>query len=193
MILNYYLKDWLIFIMKSINSIYSVVVKALNEMDQDFTSLSRIIFEEIENNTDLMKLIEDSHYQERPFAYEFYHQFRKLFNKSNFVIQCEVNKCYQHIPNLNKIPDFLIHKKNFSDKGSNLAVIEFKMAHSSKSNILNDLHKLIAFRNELSYQELYEVIIGTEKQILSIKNNFSEFNNQIDIIYYNIDENKVID
>ncbi len=40
------------------------------------------------------------------------------------VVQAEVNKHYQGIPNLKRIPDFLLHKPSSME---NLAVIEFKV------------------------------------------------------------------
>src|SRR5947208_4202793 len=51
-------------------------------------------------------------WQERTFAYELYHQLRILWDKypklqKKFVIQAEVRKAYQHIPDFDRMPDFI--------------------------------------------------------------------------------------
>ncbi len=99
-------------------------------MDHCFTDLSRLKFDEIPRK--LKEKLLEQKIQERPFAYEFYHQFRKLWDSGcvnmllphDIVIQAEVNKSYQNIPNLKTISDFLFHKSSSNER--NFAVVEFK-------------------------------------------------------------------
>lgn len=158
----------------------SMLIKAiklsLENMNSKFTDLSRLQFDKI--NQTLIKKLKKQKIQERPFAYEFYHQFRKLWDSGciiglfseDIVIQAEVDKGYQDIPNLDKIPDFLLHKPN-TDK--NFAVIEFKLAFYKNifnSNIKEDFKKLVAFKQKLDYDYLIEVvIIEQETQLKTAK------------------------
>lgn len=149
---------------------------SLENMNSKFTDLSRLQFDKI--NQTLIKKLKKQKIQERPFAYEFYHQFRKLWDSGciiglfseDIVIQAEVDKGYQDIPNLDKIPDFLLHKPN-TDK--NFAVIEFKLAFYKNifnSNIKEDFKKLVAFKQKLDYDYLIEVvIIEQETQLKTAK------------------------
>jgi hypothetical protein len=108
-------------------------------------------------------------YLERPFAYEFYHQFRRLLDEKAFdfggsVIQAEVDKRYQQIPGLGKIPDFILHTPNSNEE--NLAVIEFKLASNYGEPLESDLKKLVTFRRgNLNYRYLVEVIIGSTNEL----------------------------
>jgi len=140
-----------------------IVKTALMRMDKKFTDLSRLKFDEI--SRELKKKLEEQKLQERPFAYEFYHQLRKMYESQELddiipegvVVQAEVHKGYQGIPNLNRMPDFLLHKP--SSVNRNFAVIEFKLA-SYKDRLKDDFEKLAAFKEILGYTYLIEVIIG---------------------------------
>ena len=157
----------------------SMLIKAikvsLENMNGKFTDLSRLQFDQI--NQTLREKLKKQKIQERPFAYEFYHQFRKLWDSGciiglfseDIVIQAEVDKRYQGIPNLNKIPDFLLHKPN-TDK--NFAVIEFKLAfyeNTFNSDIKEDFKKLATFKQKLDYDYLIEVVIGQGTQLKTAK------------------------
>lgn len=157
----------------------SMLIKAiklsLENMNGKFTDLSRLKFDQIDQI--LREKLQEQKIQERPFAYEFYHQFRKLWDSGciiglfseDIVIQAEVSKKYQDIPNLNKIPDFLLHKPN-TDK--NFAVIEFKLAFyktTFNSDIKEDFKKLVAFKQKLHYDHLIEVVIGQKTQLTTAK------------------------
>ena len=184
------------------SALIKVIKTALTRMDRKFTDLSRLEFDEISKK--LREKLEEQKIQERPFAYEFYHQLRKMYENrelSNIVpeevvIQAEVNKCYQGIPNLDRIPDFLLHKPNSMEK--NLAVIEFKVASRKdvKSEIIKDFEKLTAFQRELGYKYLIEVIIGNEKFLNNCRTVYehyknipkSEYNVEIIVIEFNTDK-----
>lgn len=166
---------------------------SLENMNKKFTNLSRLRFDEIDQT--LKEKLQEQKILERPFAYEFYHQFRKLWNggcilsiaSEDIVIQAEVNKTYQRIPNLNKMPDFLLHKPNSNE---NLAVIEFKLA-SNNRQIEEDFKKLVAFNKRLGYKILIEVVIGHEKSLAKAQSYIEQLKNrdgeEINIIYFNTD------
>lgn len=183
-----------------------VFIKALESMDRNYCNVSKLNY----NNSDsqmTIKLLNKKKYLERPFAYEFYHQLRKLIEKSQTifgdkVFQAEVNKHYQHCFENGKVPDFLIHKKN--EDSENFCVIEFKIIrvrnrnndnYSNKKDIINDFYKLIKFKKNtyLKYKNLYSILIGDEKNIETI---CEEINNikkngdgdtEINIIFFNTD------
>ena len=148
---------------------------SLENMNGKFTDLSRLKFDQIDQI--LREKLQEQKIQERPFAYEFYHQFRKLWDSGciiglfseDIVIQAEVDKGYQDIPNLDKIPDFLLHKPN-TDK--NFAVIEFKQAfykNTFNSDIKEDFKKLVTFKQKLDYDYLIEVVIVQGTQLKTAK------------------------
>ncbi len=148
---------------------------SLENMNRKFTDLSKLEFDEIDK-TFRKKLIEQK-IQERPFAYEFYHQFRKMWDSGSIVsivsdevvIQAEVNKRYQEIPECKKMPDFLLHKP---DTTENFAVIEFKLASNYKQ-LKGDFKKLIKFRQKLDYTFLIEVVIGKDSELTTAINHIN--------------------
>jgi|GEM_PF-1341756 len=134
-------------------------------------------------------------YQERPFAYEFFHQLmllkeRKEVGFGKYYVHPEVDKEYQHYFKSKKIPDFIIHTPN-SD--NNLAVIELKLTNNP--NIEADLKKLVEFKNKtkprLQYTYGIEVIIGSTKAITKAKKKIQSLSKtegtEIIIIWFNID------
>ncbi|MFL6208178.1 MAG: hypothetical protein ACJ74W_04970 [Pyrinomonadaceae bacterium] len=139
---------------------------ALRSIDPRYCELSKIIY----SQSEVSEYLAEEKYLERPFAYEFYHQFRKLLDEGRIdfggsVIQAEVDKRYQHLEGLGKIPDFILHTPHSTD--SNLAVIEFKLASNFRKSLESDLIKLVAFkRTEVTrYKYLVEVIIGNANDL----------------------------
>lgn len=145
-------------------------------MNRKFTDLSKLKFDEIEQ--ELKDKFIEQKIQERPFAYEFYHQFRKMWDcgsivsivSSDVVIQAEVNKRYQDIPELGKMPDFLLHKPGTED---DFAVIEFKLA-SNYNQLEGDFKKLIKFWQKLHYEFLIEVVIGKDSELKTAINRINQ-------------------
>lgn len=138
-----------------------IIKKALENMDKKFVKLSKIGIDE--NNPIIKRKLEK--YQERPFAYEFYHQLRKLIdekkvNLGGYIIQPEVNKSYQPYFEKEKIPDFIFH---IPDANKNLLVMEFKRTEYI-SSISDDFEKLIDFKTNPAFKSPYlyavEVVIG---------------------------------
>jgi len=173
---------------------------ALENIDKNYCELSQIDYSMLRVNKSTKKYLEEEKYLERPFAYEFYHQLRKLIDSDdvNFngpVIQAEVDKRYQHCFENGKIPDFIIHVPNTR---KNLAVIELKLA-SNSGKLKDDLKKLVEFKNnqDLKYAFAIEIIIGnysslkkTKECILKMKKMKGE---EITIIDYNTHTRKVKD
>ena len=135
-------------------------------MDREYCMLSQIDYRMLEVNESNRENLSKEKYLERPFAYEFYHQLRKLIDSgrvdfSGPIIQAEVDKRYQHCFENGKIPDFIIHIPNTN---KNLAVIEFKLA-SNLRDIEEDFKKLVEFKQKLDYKYLIQVIIGDSSSL----------------------------
>ena len=170
-------------------------------MDKNYFKLSQIDYSMLGVSKAFKKNLKDEKYLERPFAYEFYHQLRKLINSgdANFggpvVIQAEVDKRYQHYFEDGKIPDFIIHVPN---KQKNIAVIEVKLA-TNLSNLKGDLKKLVEFKNhkELKYAFAIEIIIGNFASLKKAKEYISRMGKtngeEITVIEYNTNSAKVDD
>jgi hypothetical protein len=159
---------------------------ALCNMDRSFTSLSRIHFDELP--AALLTMLKSEKVQERPFAYEFYHQFRKLWECGavgllgfgDTVIQAEVNKVYQNIPGLKKVPDFLVHKVGKMEGQHQVGVIEFKLAENvsgrkahglgnEHTEVQYDFEKLVVFTRTLRCRYAIEVILGDTAALRNAK------------------------
>lgn len=139
------------------------IKRALSRMDRMSCMLSTLDYNSLEVGESFARKLLKEKYLERPFAYEFYHQFRNLMDTGCVyfggpIIQAEVDKRYQHIWSDGKIPDFIIHIPNTR---ANLAVIEFKLA-SNLDGIEKDFKKLLEFKRDLGYTYIVEVIIGNE-------------------------------
>ena len=168
---------------------------ALENMDKKYCKLSQIDYSKIGLNEPLVELLAEKKYLERPVAYEFYHQFRKLMDsgKVNFggpIIQAEVDKRYQHCFENGKIPDFIIHIPNTE---TNLAVIEFKLT-SNISNVKGDFKKLVKFKEVLNYQYVVQVIVGNTSSLGKAREHIGEPSadgEKIIIIEFNVDSWKV--
>jgi len=138
-----------------------MIKNSLENIDRDYVKLSKTVHLNENRGYDP--------FQERPLAYEFYHQFRILSeNNPLFIesIQAEVNKTYQnYFESGGKIPDFIIHIPNTNKH--NLAVLEFKRAAENEEKFRKDLNKLFEFKvnPELMYRHAIEVIFGDESDI----------------------------
>jgi len=178
-----------------IKDVIEAIKLALEKMDKNYCRLSQIDYEKIEVINHFTILLSEEKYLERPFAYEFYHQLRRLIEEGRVdfgepIIQAEVDKRYQNIFKKGKIPDFIIHLPN---SRRNLAVIEFKLATRKAEDIKKDIKKLVKFKTkeELNYNHSVEVILGTNQALdvlRTIINNWNKFEGEeIIIIEFNTD------
>ena len=140
--------------------VIDAIKTALEKMNKRYCKLSKIDYNRLGVGESYRKKLSKEKYLERPFAYEFYHQLRKLIDDGEVdfggpIIQAEVDKRYQHCFRKGKIPDFIIHIPNTD---INLVVIEFKLA-SNLRDIEKDFKKLVEFKQRLGYKYLVEVII----------------------------------
>ncbi len=152
-----------------IKDIIEAIKLALEKMDKKYCRLSQIDYKKIQAMPSFITYISEEKYLERPFAYEFYHQLRRLIDEGcvdfgEKIIQSEVDKSYQHCFKNGKIPDFIIHLPNSK---RNLAVIEFKLATRKAKDIKIDFNKLLKFKTkqELNYENGVEVILGTNQAL----------------------------
>jgi len=143
-----------------------IVFTALNNIDKNYITLPDLRY-----YIDRVEKINIDHAQELVFSYEFYHQVRKIFDKTKnrkrknhsfkpIVIQGEVDKRYQRV---SARPDFIIHTPG--TKGG-VAIIEVKTTRRSASKIINDLEKMKEIDRIVGgYQLLIEILIGTTNSI----------------------------
>ena len=178
---------------------------ALENIDVGYVRLSQKDYSKMNADDSFQKECSKEKILERPFAYEFYHQFRNLMiagilDFGELVIQAEIDKRYQHCfannqGNLGRgtIPDFLIHLPNHQ---SNLAVIEFKLT-SNLGNLESDFRKLVKFKKneQLRYEYGIEVIIGDTKSLEQAKSKVERLatskGEEINIVYFNTQTGKV--
>lgn len=180
------------------NKLINSLKTALKNMDKKYYMLSRRYVTNLKNNPELLSLLNKNKYLERPFAYEFYHQLRKLTENGEVdlgghFIQAEVDKKYQHYFESGKIPDFIIHIPNTDQ---NLAVIEFKLASNPTNVILKDFEKLIEFKQRLRYSYGVEVILGNKAEIAKQKEDIrtkigikNSGENEVIIIWFEFEDN----
>ncbi|MHA1381822.1 MAG: hypothetical protein ACTSRG_25915 [Candidatus Helarchaeota archaeon] len=169
---------------------------SLTSMSEKFTDLSELRWEGVKE--DLKKQLIEQKIQELPYIYEFFHQFRKywsmqvmrkVFAKSAYI-QPQINKQYQDIPDLKRIPDFLIHVPNAE---TNIAAIELKLAQR-KDVIQRDLNLLLNFKEKLGYQYLIEILVGNFNELEEARafiNDLDKDNGiEINIVMYNTEDHK---
>lgn len=180
----------------------SAVKHALEKMDRRFLELSGLIFNEYTGA--LIRQLGETEEKllERPYAYEFYHQIRSLWDNrselvapfADVVIQGEVDKGYQAIPDLDRIPDFLLHRPNSDAR--NFGVIEVKLA-TFAHDIERDFNKFVSFRNRRGYEHFVEIVIGHGPELDAVRvNRFNqEAENlvQIAVVLFNTDSWKATD
>jgi hypothetical protein len=171
-------------------------------MDRRFLELSGLVFNP--DTDELLRQLGETEEKllERPFAYEFYHQMRCLWDNrselvapfADVVIQGDVDKGYQAIRGLDRIPDFLLHSPNSDER--NFAVIEVKLAAFAR-DIERDLDKFVAFRNRRGYRHFVEIVIGHETGLRRV--NLAGLNQtgnrlvEIVVIFFNTDTWKATD
>ncbi len=169
---------------------------ALNNMNKNFCKLSKIDYKYVEATNGLIDYLKREKYLERPFAYEFYHQLRKLIDDGDLdfggpIIQAEVDKNYQHCFKNGKMPDFIIHLPDFN---INLAVIEFKLATRTKKDIKDDFIKIVKFKTypRLRYTYGIEVILGKKRSLAIRRKDINKLNGtegeEIIIIEFDTDD-----
>jgi len=177
-----------------IKDVIVAIRTALEKIDKKYCALSQIDYSKIEADKSFIEDLREKKYLERPFAYEFYHQLRKLMDNGHVdfggpIIQAEVDKRYQHCFKKGKIPDFIIH---VPDKKQNLAVIEFKLA-TNLNTLKSDFEKLAEFRTSrcLEYTCGIEVIIGNKESLQTAKEFIKQLSKSrsknIILIYFNTD------
>lgn len=149
---------------------------AVSNIDWRYVTLSRRRY----NESRVCVKLGDSHWLERPFAYEIYHQLRLIWAADVFdcLIQAEVFKRYQEVKDVKKMPDFLIHDP-VSDH--NVAVVEIKLAANADKKLMDDLKKLALFRRVLHYEILVEIIIGLDADLTATKGCLNENTYDCDI------------
>jgi len=181
-----------------ISNVIEGIERALKQMDKKFCRLSENDYSTLDGR--IKKQAKSEKYLERPIAYEFYHQLRKMIETGivDFggpIIQAEVDKRYQHCFEKGKIPDFIIHVPN---SRHNLAVIEFKLT-SNLDNINSDFLKLLEFKDnpELRYDNIIQVIIGNKASLNEAKDKIKQMKktkgNEIKILQFNTDSWNVTD
>ena len=182
--------------------VIEAIKRALEKIDEKYCRLSLIDYGKIATEIGIEKDVEDikkQKYLERPFAYEFYHQLRKLMESGEVkfggpIVQAEVSKAYQRVFEKPRItPDFLIHVPDARLK--NLAVIEFKLA-TNLTKIEHDFEKLVDFKKnvKVKYRYAIEVVIGNTESLKKAKPLIDKWDNhegeEIIIIDFNTDPPK---
>lgn len=142
--------------------ILDALLQALNNLDWDYVTPSRVDYRGAEP-----AVIAEQNWQERLFAYELYHQLRLLWTekpalRACCVIHAEVRKGYQKIAGFDYMPDFLFH---LPQAGQNRAVAEVKLAGRSSQDIATDLKKLVRFHDKFEYDDLIEILVGSDRDI----------------------------
>jgi len=166
---------------------------ALKNMDRRYYKLSRTLY----SGSKIYQCLPGEKYLERPFAYEFYHQFRKLIDEGRIsfgvsVIQAEVDKGYQRLASLDKVPDFILHAPNTT---KNVAVIEFKLVSNNRKRLVDDLEKLVLFSRDAGYTLAVEVVIGNSRELKETWKKLDELKTgegvEISVIAYDVDERNI--
>ena len=167
---------------------------ALSKLDWSYVTLSRVHYFDGKRAPEAKG---EFRWQERPFAYELYHQLRLIWDGASFdsdcVIHSEVAKEYQKIKELgDKIPDFLFH---LPQPDCNWAVVEVKLAKNPK--LQDDFDKLTVFASDpLNYRLLIEVIIGSDAELRTCElrlGQWEQFSKQgknpanIDVFFVSVD------
>jgi hypothetical protein len=139
--------------------ILDALQEALSKLDWSFVTPSSVNYSEAASAESAVQT-----WQERMFAYELYHQLRLLWTerpplRAHCVIHAEVRKGYQHKPSFDYMPDFLFH---LPQPGKNRAVVEVKLANRPLPKIATDLNKLVDFHDVFKYDDLIEILVGSD-------------------------------
>lgn len=155
-------------VMESYDILTHKIKKALENIDKNYIKISQRIYGQ--------EYLNPLYFQEKQFAYEFYHQYRKFYHENSIkdlALQAEVNNRYKNNPDCQRIPDFILHIFDSSD--NDIAVIGFQRAlvngHSNAPGIKRDLDNLVEFKrtSKLRHKKGFEVVIGTADEINSQK------------------------
>ena len=116
---------------------------------------------------------ESTKIEERIFAYELYHQFRKIMDDNNEYLSLymsgeQVKHCnlFQGEPLNGKnriIPDMVLHEKIAENNGKQVFYIEIKMFNNKA--LLEDLYKLTELKkeNKLHFKYYVFIVVGMNK------------------------------
>ena len=164
--------------------LHEVILSALRNIDPSRIRLSTLSYEGT--------TIPEPRYQERTFAYELFHQLRKLEEADSedlrgFTQQAEVDKGYQGI---DYVPDLIVHKPGQTN--DNLTACEFKLAIDPY--VPYDLAKLQFFVESIGYEEAFMILIGDDSSIQKVANLRTKYDREdgtsIGIMLYNYDINQ---
>lgn len=108
-------------------------------------------------------------YRERVYCYELYHQMRCCWpTDSELILQGEVTKNAHPLLkelNLEKTPDFLVHKPG--DMDGNFAIIEVKTCAAPKGALFADIEKIHDFRVKAEYEKGILLVFGEDSEKLA--------------------------
>lgn len=101
-------------------------------------------------------------YRERVYCYVLYHQWRKNWCHTDYVINGEVDKSahpiMEPLGSKGRKPDLLIHGPG--DMNANCAIIEVKPCTADSRGIKKDLETLSFFRGRGKYQRAIFLLYG---------------------------------
>ncbi len=101
-------------------------------------------------------------YRERVYCYELYHQLRRNWNRTDYVVNGEVDKSAHPIMAplgaRGRKPDLLIHGPG--DMNANYAIIEVKPCNADIRGITKDLETLSFFIGKGQYQHGILLLYG---------------------------------
>jgi hypothetical protein len=112
---------------------------------------------------------EDTHYRERVYCYELYHQLRVLWPINYGYSLCgEVDKGGHPLIRHNALdktkPDMIVHVPGEMD--NNLVVIEIKPINCTYRGVKKDIETLTAYRKKAHYQNAIFLIYGWDQNRL---------------------------
>lgn len=149
----------------------------------DLNSMLRDATERIDSHYFLLNIAgAKSVYRERVYCYELYHQLRKKWDRTDFVINGEVDKAGHPLLGClgvkGRKPDLLIHGPGDMDK--NYAILEVKSCEVDRRGIRKDLETLKFFRQHGRYKNAVFLIYGersnkTAEVVSDIAGKISDF------------------
>ena len=125
-------------------------------------------------------------YRERVYCYELYHQMRKNWPDTQYVLNGEVDKNGHRIIQGNGLsktkPDFLVHTPG--DMAGNFCIIEVKPVNAKANGIEKDLKTLTAYLHHGGYQHGVLLFYGhadPNRLIQKIQRIAKKFTRKIDL------------